>query len=197
MSKPRPYVVGISSVSGGGKTTIAKELCRDLPNSVGLFFDDFDDTTVHPDDFYQWVVDGGDYNAWQTPGIVKQLEVFKSDREHDYVVFDAPLGRAHEATGRFIDLMVYIDTPLDVAMARRLLRDYQPEGADSPERLISGLRDDLSHYLEKARLPYLEMATGVKPRCDIVLDGTLDPKALVAKIVDALPSDRRTTDESE
>ena len=52
-----------------------------------------------------------------------------------YVVADAPLGRAHSDSGRFIDLMVFIDTPLDIAMARRTLRDV--------ERAVRGQRTRL------------------------------------------------------
>jgi hypothetical protein len=41
-----------------------------------------------------------------------------------YILFDAPLGRAHGETGQYIDLMVYLDTPLDVAMARPAKRRH-------------------------------------------------------------------------
>ena len=177
-------------MSGGGKTTITRALHNALPNSFGIFFDDFADSTEHPDDLYQWALDGGDYNAWQTPGIVAQLKRLKDEHKYDYVVFDAPLGRAHEDSGRFIDFMVYIDAPLDVAMARRLIRDYVSDGHDNLEQRMQSLGEELSHYLEKARLPYLEMEKGVKPQSDMVLDGTLDPKTLVEMIVKAIVAEQ-------
>jgi uridine kinase len=90
-----------------------------LPNSFAIFFDDFDecdDPTIHPTDLYQWALDGGDANAWQTAGIIAKLNALKKNQEYDFVVFDAPLGRAHEDSGRFIDLMVFIDTPLEASI---------------------------------------------------------------------------------
>ncbi len=192
-TKPKPYVIGISSVSGGGKTTVTRALKEKLPNSFAIFFDDFDacdDPTVHPKDLYQWALDGGDQNAWQTPGIIAKMDSLKKNQEYDFVVFDAPLGRAHEDSGRFIDLMVFIDTPLDVAMARRLIRDYLSDGHDNSEQRMQSLGEELSHYLEKARLPYLEMGKGVKPKSDMVLDGCLTPTALVDKIIEKINAEQ-------
>ena len=72
-------------MSGGGKTTITRELNNALPNSFGVFFDDFDDSTVHPDNLYQWALDGGDYNAWQTPELLAQLKTLEDEQKYDYV----------------------------------------------------------------------------------------------------------------
>ena len=165
------------------------ELKTKLPNSDTIFFDEFDECdepTVHPKDLYQWAINGGDYNAWDTPGIISKLEKYKTEQTFDYVVFDAPFGRAHEDSGRFIDLMVYIDTPLDVAMARRLIRDYSSQSNDSPHKILNNLERDLTHYLEKTRLPYLEMAKSVKPNSDIILDGCLTPELLADKIIEKI-----------
>ena len=129
------FVIGMSSVSGGGKTAVAKKLTELLQDAVMLCFDDYDDTTVHPEDLNTWLTAGADYNVWKTPGLTRDLLSLTTGNPitspvdgsaipaTKYIVFDAPLGRAHSDTGRFIDFMVFIDTPLDIAMARRLLRD--------------------------------------------------------------------------
>jgi len=38
MKTSKPYIIGISSVSGGGKTTLTIELENKLPNSDTIFF---------------------------------------------------------------------------------------------------------------------------------------------------------------
>ncbi|MDA3835789.1 MAG: hypothetical protein PF495_20650 [Spirochaetales bacterium] len=68
--KETPYVIGISSPSGGGKTAVTNALKEKLVGSTAIYFDEFDDTTTHPGDLIAWVSRGGDYNEWKTPGIV-------------------------------------------------------------------------------------------------------------------------------
>lgn len=91
----------------------------------------------------------------------------------NYIIFDAQLGRAHQDTGRFIDFMVFIDTPLDVAMARRPLRDMDRLGEQDAESFNITLKASLSSYLDGVRLLYLELEDQVKKECDLVLDGYL------------------------
>ena len=103
----RPFVIGISSVSGGGKTAVAKKLAELLPDSVTLCFDDYDNTNVHPASLDTWRKEGGAYTVWQTPVLTKDLQALTAG-DHvispvdgskvspaEYIVFDAPLGRAH------------------------------------------------------------------------------------------------------
>ena len=48
------FVIGISSVSGGGKTAVAVKLTELLQDAVILSFDDYDENTVHPEDLHAW-----------------------------------------------------------------------------------------------------------------------------------------------
>lgn len=83
----------------------------------------------------------------------------------NYIVFDAPLGRKHVATGQYIDFSVYLNTPLDIALARRLLRDYTDK---NNEKII----DELNFYLTDSR-PLYVMDYEWKDSCDLVIDGSL------------------------
>lgn len=186
----QPFVVGISSVSGGGKTTTAKELATLLRNAVTLCFDDYDGTNLHPENRQEWLQQGGDYNAWKTPTLTEDLKTLKSGRPiksvfdgskispAQFIIFDAPLGRAHHDTGRFIDFMVFIDTPLDVAMARRLLRH---------ECSIESIKESLTSYLSAGRTIYLHFEHRVKEKSDLILDGCLPvddlAEAIYARVV--------------
>ena len=99
-----------------------------------------------------------------------------------YIVFDAPLGRAHWDTGQFIDFMVFIDTPLDVAMGRRLLRGMAKRAEVGAEAAIKGIEVELTSYLNGARLLYVEFQDQIKRKCDLVLDGCLTVDELAGAI---------------
>ncbi len=188
------FVIGISSVSGGGKTAVAKKLTELLQDAVMLCFDDYDDTTVHPEDLNTWLTAGADYNVWKTPGLTRDLHLLRTGSPitspvdgstiptAKYIVFDAPLGRAHSDTGKFIDFMVFIDTPLDIAMARRLLRDITTHTGQGAEDSINSLNANLSSYLNGGQLLFLELEKQIRGNCDIVLDGRLTVDELAATI---------------
>jgi uridine kinase len=63
------FVVTIHSVSGGGKTALATALHTALPQSALYCFDDFDDSNIYPDDFYEWSCRGGDISEFDAPGM--------------------------------------------------------------------------------------------------------------------------------
>jgi uridine kinase len=192
------YVVGISGPSGGGKTTIAKQVAALLGAAVVLHFDDYDNVSVHPADYAAWLAQGADYNAWQLPQLahdvclLKQGQAIRSPLDSrliapaPYVVFDAPLGRAHQATGQHIDWMVYLDTPLDIALARRLLRDDVGAGVIGIEERLERLAEKLRSYLQGGRAAYLAMDTQIKPLCDQIIDGSLPATQQTQQIVTAV-----------
>jgi uridine kinase len=134
-----------------------------------LCFDGYDETTVHPQNLHTWLTSGADYNAWKTPGLTGDLLSLTTGNHiaspvdgsniptAKYIVFDAPLGRAHSDTGKFIDLMVFIDTPLDIAIARRFLRDITANTGQGAEESIKSLNAHLSSYLNGGQLLFLEL----------------------------------------
>ena len=82
--------------------------------------------------------------------------------------------------------MVFIDTPLDVAMARRLLRDFASASDDGSTSDVDRLAAELTAYLDYGRGAYLEMDRQVKPTCDLVLDGFSAVDDLAEEVVRAI-----------
>ena len=182
-------VVGITSVSGGGKTTAAKRLVEVLGDAVSIHFDDYNDTNVHPADLQRWFAEGADYDAYETPLFTGHLQTLKAGQSiyypiggaivgpARYVVADAPLGRAHSGSGKLIDLLVFIDTPLDIAMARRILRDI--ELADLP---LQGLKSELARYESHAKPIYEHFQERMRADSDLIIEGTLGIDPIVDRI---------------
>ena len=174
-------VIGVSAVSGGGKTRLVNELVHLLDDAVAVYFDEFDDTTIHPPDMRAWLMESGDYNVWKAPVLAEHLRLLKEGdggasnaATPKYIVFDAPLGRAHAETGVHIDHMVFIHTPLDVAMARRLLRDGTDKWGDAHFR----------NYLDWTRELFAHLVENVSSTADLILDGTLPVSTLAQLTVD-------------
>jgi uridine kinase len=119
----RPYIIAINSISGGGKTALAKLLQEALPASVVFCFDDFDETNVYPEDFYEWWKRGADPREFDCPEMGKAVAGEIQRGASEFIVLDYPFGRDHPRFKSVIDLSVFVDTPLDVAMARRIIRD--------------------------------------------------------------------------
>ncbi len=162
----RPFIISINSVSGGGKTALATALHRSLPQSSLFCFDDFDDSNVYPEDFYEWSRRGADITEFDCPGMRNAVDEEIQRRKAKQIILDYPLGRRHPQFADIIDLAVFIDTPLDVALARRILRDYSDENQEA----LENLRSELTHYLAKARHPYLDTCKD-KEVSDLILDG--------------------------
>ena len=187
-------VVGISAVGGGGKTAVARRLAEVLGDAVTLHFDDYDDSNVHPEDLQRWFIDGADYDAYETPVFTCHLQALKAGRSirhpiggsvigpASYVVADAPLGRAHSDSGRFIDLMVLIDTALDVAMARRTLRDIERATNCTVDETLQHVKGELSGYEAQARPIYEHFQECMRAGADLIVDGTLSIDLIVERI---------------
>ena len=103
-----------------------------------------------------------------------------------YIVVDAPLGRVHSDSGKYFDFMVFIDTPLDVAMARRLLRDLTLANVDTANETVASVKAETEAYLSGARRIYESFVERVKPTCDLVLDGNLTLDELASIVVSSL-----------
>ncbi|WP_096154173.1 MULTISPECIES: nucleoside/nucleotide kinase family protein [Bacillus] len=171
----KPKIISIAAFSGGGKTTITKKLGSVLQDTQALFFDDYDFKQA-PVDLIKWVNQGADYNLWNLDPMIGDIESIKVSKEvPSYIVLDYPFSYMNDKMKNYIDLSIFIDTPLDVAMARRILRDHT-------NSQISEIHSDLHFYLQFGRTAYLEMEDKIKPNADIVIDGTLPPDRIVELI---------------
>lgn len=171
-------IISIAAVTAGGKTTVVNKLKEKLDNVCTLHFDDYT-FEGEVDDFYQWVLDGADYNVYNLTPLEEDIIKIKESGKYEYLILDYPFAYCNEQIKKYIDKAIFIDTPLDIALARRILRDMSKASGDE-------IRIDLEFYMKYARIAFVQMQKDVLPSSDYVVDGTLSVDELVEKILKIL-----------
>ncbi|MBA3721474.1 MAG: AAA family ATPase [Parachlamydiaceae bacterium] len=185
-------IIGIQGIAGSGKTTLTHNLGKTL-NATTIFWDDFDPISTAPSDYLEWFKTSGDYNDWKYDALVDTLQSLKLNQTitcpvtkrvlipTKYIFFDSPLGYDHKASGQLIDFLVFLDTPPDIALARRLYRDFQPQA----KRNDNDILEEIAIYLESTRPLYMAIYER-KSKADLILDGNQPIETLISKLLNTL-----------
>lgn len=168
-------IIAVAAVTAGGKTTIVNELKKRLRNSQSLHFDDYT-FEGEVDNFYQWVLNGANYHVWNLKPLEEDILKIRAAGACDYLILDYPFAYCHNTVKPYIDTAFFIDTPLDISLARRILRDMGEATADD-------IRYDLEMYLKYARIAYIQMQKDIMPSSDYVIDGTKSVDEIANEIV--------------
>jgi len=186
------YLVAVSAPVGGGKSSLVRGLMRRLPSAASIHFDNYENLTERPiDEIKRWMHNGADVDEFIVERLPQDLARLKRGESvtdptsgaevaaAEYIIFETPFARQHRATGELIDLSIWIDTPLDVALARNL-REFM-QRPDMRADLVSWLGPYLDSYLDVVRDLLLMQQEVVGGAADVVLDGLLDTDTNVAR----------------
>lgn len=180
----KPFVLCMAAWVGGGKTTVVEGLLKHLSNARAVYFDSYPMDFLKQD-YYQWSMRGNDYNEWHFEPIAADLEVMLQE-DIDFILLEFPMGRANKLIAQYIDLAVYLDVPMDVLLARRVIRDYcnrSPEKRklDNPLQSLEGY---LADYLTRLRVTVENYAEVVRPTADCIINGYQPVESIIAEILD-------------
>jgi uridine kinase len=190
-----PYIIALAGPPGAGKTALMLALADRLPEASWLSMDGFPiPAAMAAQALGAWLEDGADISRLDISELNAALGELKAGRgvtepetgrriaAAPLVLLEAPLGRAHAATAPFIDFLVWVDTPLDIALARNVLAwEAQADG-----RPRAWLADYMRQYLEVTRRVLCAQREAVMPDADLVLDGLAEPGALAERVIGAL-----------
>ncbi|WP_152536238.1 hypothetical protein [Mesorhizobium loti] len=183
MAMNRAPIVAISGHPGSGKTSLTKAL-QDRLGVPALHYDEYETITASPPArIRDWIERGSDYNEIALEPLVREMvRLAESTPRPKCVLLDTLLGRAHGATGELIDTLIWVDTPPDIALARKISEAAARANAapDEAPAFVNWLESYLAHYTGFIAGTYTEQRDRVRPAADIILDG----RASVNKLAD-------------
>ncbi|BFM15346.1 hypothetical protein R50073_15290 [Maricurvus nonylphenolicus] len=186
-------VIGICGPPGCGKSTLANLLQDKIPLAKRIDIDNYQSFTQQSlNELDQWVKDGADYNLFQLPELVSALDRQPTETP---LIFETHFGRGHQASGQYIDTLIWIDIPLDIALARNLQKFSQQFSeairidADKDQihqQQLTWLSQYLQGYTSSIRHTLTLQRQYIRPEADIFLDGTLPAEQLCQQVIQQL-----------
>ncbi len=112
------------SCFGGGKTTITERLkhkFKKLKSSIFLIVIHLITLLLI---FVNGLMMGANYDEWVLTPLIHDIEQHIQNNTLDYIIIDYPFAYLNSEMRKFIDVTIFIDTPLDIAMARRIFARF-------------------------------------------------------------------------
>lgn len=187
------FVVAFAGHSGAGKSTLIRRLSSLTGDVNVLRIDDYDSSYYPP--AVKWIEDGADPNEFLIPqfssdirALKSGLSIFHPDTNQDveparFLFIEEPFGRGREAISGLIDFSLYIDTPLEIALARKLLR--------MSNLILQGdsnitIEEHLQWYLRVGRAFYIAVEKSARHSCDLIVDGLLSTDEMAKVVYEAI-----------
>jgi len=206
---PKPFVIVIAGASGSGKSLLVHELANRLDDATTLHFDDYSQHLQGTDDLSAWASVGADPEQLFIPLLASDLrkllagstvtnpQTGSTTKPASFIIIEDPFGRARIDIGRFVDFVVLLDTPLEICLARCILRAFSSESIvlDSKQVLLETVSAEhklalLDKFLFGPYFPsetYRAVNALVRPTADLILDGLHSIDHHVSEILSALP----------
>lgn len=181
-------IIAVAAPIGGGKTSLVNAIAEKLQDASTIHFDHYEKITQEPiENLMQWMDKGADFNDLPIPGLPEDLERLKRGKSvtdpltgrsiypEQYIIFEMPLGREHRDTAEYIDLLLWVDIPFDIALARKIrefVRDFLSE--QEPEKhkdCLNWIDQYLYNYLKIVREVLSIQKQKVSANADIIVNG--------------------------
>jgi uridine kinase len=176
-------VLAVAGGTASGKSTLAEALALHHPDTVGL---------IHLDDFYVPAHDplrgvrtlsatGAETLDWNHPGSIDEtavtaaIDAAAGSGRHRLVVVEGLFALTLPAVAARAAWRVYVDTPDDIRLARKILRKIEVQRQDP--------RVSLLNYLASGRERHAAHVAPSRSLADLVVDGTTDEYAMIAEVL--------------
>jgi len=181
------YVVAVAAPIGGGKSSLVRALAQALGDAATIHFDHYERATDKSvAELVEWMGRGADFDELSAPNLARDLAALKGGASvvdpltqaeiapGRYVVFEMPLGREYSATAPLINVLIWVDVPLDIALARKLKEftgSFLSRQQGAPQEFVVWVDNYLDHYLTVIRDVLGIQQTRVRAKADVVVDG--------------------------
>jgi uridine kinase len=190
------YIVAVAAPIGAGKTSLVKAIANKLKDATTIHYDSYEKASEEPvQHLMQWIKNGANFDHFTVPNLATDLRKLKRGESvidplttmeipsHKYIIFEMPLGKEHKDTAEYIDLLIWIEIPLDIALARKV-REFT--GIFLAKHKQEMLRDSilwldkyLENYLGIVRDVLQIQKKRVSVKADVVIDGQSDFETMV------------------
>lgn len=151
-----------------------------------------------------WMQESADYDDFVIPSLAEDLCRLKNGKSiqlpdgrttiepREYIFFETPLGREHKQSGQYIDVLIWLDIPLDVALARNIrafTKIFMQNGETGNfSKDLHWLDTYLANYIEHIRPMLLLQYDKVASSADITLNADAGIDSVAAEAVLKLSS---------
>ncbi len=161
-------VISISGPPGAGKSTLGRWLTTHL-GATRVNYDDYEQMTRRSEaEVGEWLQRGAPIDEIPAPGLA---EAVMSARAKGITIYETHLGRAWSPTRDLIDISIWIETPLDLALSRRLqtiANLWEANGATGPH-CAQWLKGHLHAYESIVRPSLLVQLDRVRSQADLIV----------------------------
>ena len=115
-----------------------------------------------------WLLTGADVSEIKTANFKQALLTLIAQTSQRYIFIEEPFGKERKEIGKFIDLVVLLDVPMEICLSRIVRRSINNPLADS----LTALPHYLANYEDYFRDCYLAAVHQVRENCDLCLPFT-------------------------
>ena len=198
MKRKNCFTIAIAGASGAGKSLLVNKISEMLEDSVEIYYDDYRPNYENLTRDLETLLRG------QPIKYPKSCRTIKPSR---FIVVEEPTGRTRPSMAENIDLLVYIHLPLDISLARILLRaiyesndeeirnfyktigpQFEKKYKEPVGRLLHIVVWLLEMYMKEHRQQYLEMRETLMQDADLIVDGMQSVEVLAKEVVEEVRS---------
>jgi len=151
-------VLAITGCMGSGKTTLVKQLQPLIPKCRILFEDDYQAMTqMDPEHLRRWISDGCCIDELDLHGfdLAIRRAIAGSSRDSGasdtkLLLIESQFGRAHASLKDLVDYQIWIESPLDLCLARKIFELTGAYEIESTQALgVGEIRGFCKNYLDQ------------------------------------------------
>ena len=199
------FIIAVCGTMGSGKTTVVENVAAALADCEVLFEDDYNRTTERSlDQIDRWWQQGADVGDFDLSALIKQLQtrcpdkVESSPSEHvssrhrtpQIILLETHFGRLHPVLRLWIDYQVWIDTPADIAVMRKVAQfssAMRDPSNGSPAEGLRWIEEFCRGYLTTTRKLFEMQRHAVREQSDLSIDGQGAPFEVATLFLQNLP----------